>query len=156
MHRPILALLMMAASAPAFAADWRLVNTDDKDERVTFVDLDGIRPVGDAIRTASTYEVTREADEEGIAAQTVDLRIDCADRRMRVLHLILFDEANRQVEEVSIDRPWVGPFDEDSQGQGIVDFVCSDGASQPNAESWGSERPFHRARRELRASSNPK
>ena len=151
MYRPILALLMMTASAPAFAADWRLVITDDRDGRATFVDLDSIRPGDGAVRTVSTYEVTREADAEGIAAQSVDLRIDCDERRLSVYQLVLFDDDNRQVEAFAVERPWIGPFDEESQGKGIVDFACSNGASEPEAESWGSERPFHPARRVLRA-----
>lgn len=156
MRRPIIALIMLAASAPALATDWRLVVTDEERSVATFVDLDSIRSAEEMIRTVSTYNVNVETDRDGIAAETVDLRIDCADRRLSIYRMTFHDEEDRPIGTRDMSRPWVGPFEEDSQGRSIVDFVCSDGATDPLSESWGAERPFREARQRMRELAQPK
>ena len=156
MKSATIALLLFATSAPAFAADWRLVVTDEEGSLATFVDVDSIRPAADQIRTVSSLNVRLEADEEGVAAENVDLRVDCTDRRFSIYRIVLFDEDNEETGASDLDRPWVGPFDEETQGRALVDFVCGNGASDPSSESWGSERPFDEARRAMRERAQKK
>lgn len=150
MLRPFIALLLLTAPAPALAVDWRLVTADPEGGTASFVDLASIRPRDAKIRTASTLEVSLEADQEGIAGSMVEIRIDCDRHRMTIFRIVSYDADNRQIDDLHGTRPWVGPFPDGTNGALIVAYICSNGASDAQAESWGAEMPFDAARQAMR------
>jgi hypothetical protein len=151
MYRAVFAFSLLMAASPACATDWRFVYTGEEEESATFVDLDSINPRDGTIRQVTTYTVLRETDSDGDAASMIEQKVDCDGRRLSITRIISYDRRERETGDYSGTRPWIGDFPADTQGAMMVDYVCSNGASDPAVESWGAERPFKEMRRQLRA-----
>ena len=149
MMRPVLAALLIFGPTAALASDWRYV-ADLANNGPTFVDLDSISPRDGNIRSVVTFEVRREADEEGVAAQAVHVRVDCPGRRLSVFRFVNYDAGDRQIDDLHGTRPFIGPMPAGSLGGVLVDYVCSNGASDAAAPRVGDQLPFEAGRRILR------
>jgi hypothetical protein len=149
MLRLVLAALLMLGAVPASASDWRYV-ADLTNNGPNFVDLDSISPRDGTIRSVVTFEVRREPDEEGIAAQAVHVRVNCPERKLSVFRFVNYDANDREVEDLRGTRPFIGPMPAGSIGGVLVDYVCSHGGSDAAAPRVGDRLPFEAGRRVLR------
>ena len=149
MLRPALVVLLMLGPTPAAASDWRYV-ADLDNNGPTFIDLDSISPRDGALRSVVTFEVRREADEEGTIAQAVHVRVDCPGRRLSIFRFVNYGADERQIDDLRGARPFIGPMPAGSIGGVLVDYVCSNGASAAGAPESGSQLPFEAGRRILR------
>ncbi len=151
MRRLDFAAALLLAATPAGATDWRFVYTGDGEDSATFVDLDSIAPRDAAVRRVSTYAVERDDAPDGTAATLIDLDVDCDRRRLKIVRMVRYDDQEAELDDVHLTRPWVGDFEAESQGAAMIDYVCSNGASDPEVESWGDTYPFREMREQLRA-----
>jgi hypothetical protein len=140
-------LVLLAAAMPAHATDWYYVDSADDGSNISFIDKDSIVANAQGNLTATMYSVLAQ-EEEGTVAFRFGVEIECRTLKSRLVTAESFDTtlASQGVSDMGGD--WT-PTEKGTQGETVVEFVCSKGAAYPSSKSLGSATPFTIGRRML-------
>jgi hypothetical protein len=141
--------ILLAAASPAQASDWRYVDSATDLANISFIDKDSIRANADGNLIGAMFSVMAQV-EDGTSAYRFTIEVDCAGKRSRLLTGEMFDTVHKSQGESNIGGEWEG-VDPGSQGQTIIDFICSKGASRAQEPSAGAALPFAKAAEMLAA-----
>ena len=141
------AVLLFAAAAPAHASDWYYVDSADDGSNISFIDKDSIVANAQGNLTATMYSVLAR-EEEGTVAFRFGLEVECKTLKSRLVTAESFDAALASQGVSDMGGEWA-PTTKGTQGETVVEFVCSKGAAYPGSKSLGSAIPFQVGRRML-------
>lgn len=141
--------LSLAAAAPAPASDWYYVDADAKGTNITFIDKGSIRANAAGNTEAALFSVLAK-DEDGAAAYRFVVEFQCAAAKSRLMTGEMFDAALKSDGAGDMGAEWEAT-DPGSQGETILKFVCTNGASATVDKSLGDALPLAKGRALLAA-----
>lgn len=137
-----IALSLAAAAAPG--SDWFYVDADSKGSNITFIDKASIRtnPAGNT--EAALFSVLAK-DVEGASAYRFIVEFQCSAAKSRLMTGEMFDATLKSDGAADMGADWEGT-DPGTQGETILKFVCTKGASQSASQSLGDALPLAKGR----------
>jgi len=136
------AVALGAVAAPA--SDWRYVDADARGANISFIDKDSIRTNTAGNIEAAMFSVLAQ-DDDGTAAFRFIVEFQCATGKSRLLTGEMFDAALKSSGPADMGADWEGN-DPGTQGETILKFACSKGASMADGTSLGAELPLAKGR----------
>jgi hypothetical protein len=140
-------VVLLAAAVPAQATDWYYVDSADDASNISFIDKDSIAATAQGALKATMYSVLAQ-EEDGAVAYRFAIEVKCGTRESRLMSAESFDPALASQGVSDMGGEW-SPTDKGTQGETILNFVCSRGASSPGSKPLGSAYPFSIGRRML-------
>lgn len=138
------AIALSLTNAAAADSDWYYVDADSKGSNITFIDKGSIRTNAGGFTEAAMFSVLAQ-DEEGISAYRFIVEFDCPANRSHLMTGEMFDSALKSDGPSDMGVEWEGT-DPGTQGETILKFVCSKGASAPDSKSLGAAFPLAKGR----------
>ncbi|MES2987393.1 MAG: hypothetical protein V4808_05780 [Pseudomonadota bacterium] len=136
--------MALATSAPAPASDWYYVDADSKGTNITFIDKSSIRTNSAGNTEAAMFSVLA-ADDQGTSAYRFIVEFQCEAAKSRLMTGEMFDPALKSDGPADMGADWEGTA-AGSQGDTILQFVCTKGASRPDSNSLGDALPLAKGR----------
>ena len=135
-----MAALALSLGAFAPADDWYYVDADARGSNITFIDKTSIRTNAAGNTEAAMFSVLAK-DTEGAAAYRFIVEFKCTEAKSRLVTGEMFDAALESDGAADMGAEWDGT-DPGTQGETILKFVCSKGASVPASKSLGDALPL--------------
>jgi hypothetical protein len=139
--------LSLAAPAQSRPADWYHVDSASDRSSTSFIDLASLKTNAGGTTEATMFSVLAEADEGTVAFRFV-VEFDCVGKKNRLLTGEAFDTKHQGGGAEDMGGDW-DSVDKGSQGETILNFVCSKGASQADKKSLGAALPWSEAEQRL-------
>lgn len=134
------AALLLIVAAPASAADWIYADSAADGANISFIDKDAIVPGEAGILRAPMFSLLAE-EEEGASAYRFLVEADCTKKLTRLTTAEMFDIEHVSKGVETIASEWEAPASE-TQGETVLNFICTKGASAKGNPSMGSALPF--------------
>jgi hypothetical protein len=136
-------VFLLAAAAPAHATAWYYVDSAKDLSNISFIDKDSVTTNADGNNEAMMYSVLAEVEDNAVAYR-FKVEANCTNKTSRLISAEIFDPGLKSTGATEMMGDWEGS-DPGTQGQTIIDFICSKGATATGA-ALGSALPFDKGR----------